>query len=126
MAQKDAFKTGPQHLARFRSSTPVWCGPLAAALVVSSVVWLDPAQASAVDRVNAGEVSCGQLQSIINTKGAAIVRYPSTSVPGLPRYDTFVRTGSLCERNQVQTGRKLRSRDGECHVVSCQISNHQN
>jgi len=126
MARNAAFKTGLQHLARIRSKMPVGCGPLAAALVVSAIVWLDPTQASAVDRVNAGEVICGQLQSIINTKGAAIVRYPSTSVPGLPRYDTFVRTGSLCDRNQVLTGRNLRSRDGECHVVSCQISNHQN
>jgi hypothetical protein len=52
--------------------------------------------AGAIERHNASQMTCEELQSTLMSEERAIVRTPSSSVPGMMRYDIYVADESAC------------------------------
>ncbi|MEM9107376.1 MAG: hypothetical protein AAGC96_17130, partial [Pseudomonadota bacterium] len=51
----------------------------------------------AINRYNVTTMTCASIQQRVQSEGAAILRWESTRVPGLPLYDRYVRNSGFCE-----------------------------
>lgn len=76
--------------------------------------------AQAISRYDSTRLSCARIHSIINSQGAAIMRYPSTRVPGLVLYDRYVRNGAQCMVGEAAVLSYIPAADTKrCPVYSC-------
>jgi hypothetical protein len=81
---------------------------------------LSAGTAQAISRYESTKLSCARIHGIINAQGAAIMRYPSTRVPGLVLYDRYVRNGTLCMVGEAATLRYIPAADTKrCPVYAC-------
>ena len=68
-------------------------------LIAASLCLASVGAASAqepINRYNIQNMTCNQVQSIVNQQGAAILRYPSPSGSGRILYDRFVNNPAVC------------------------------
>ncbi len=81
---------------------------------------LSAGAAQAISRYDSTKLSCARIQAIIDSQGAAIMRYPSTRVRGLVLYDRYVRNGALCMVGEAATLRYIPAADTKrCPVYAC-------
>jgi hypothetical protein len=79
-----------------------------------------PLQAGAIERYTSTSMTCDRVQATINADGAAIMRYESTRVAGLPVYGRYVRNRQFCEFGQTTERSSLPTSDtGSCPVRKC-------
>lgn len=82
-----------------------------------------PALADPV-RVNALQHSCESLQQIVEENGAAIIRYPSRTKPGLTLYDRYISSVSYCGNRQMSETMSIPAADTKsCRVRHCVPAN---
>jgi hypothetical protein len=77
--------------------------------------------ADAIERHDASRMTCEELQSTLMSERRAILRTPSSRVPGMMRYDIYVADESAC--NMPPNGAvwaSVRTSDGQsCPVYRC-------
>lgn len=87
-----------------------------------SVVFLVllPIQAQAIERYTSTSMSCSEVQAAIKSDGAAIMRYQSTRVAGLPLYGRYVRSSQFCDGGQTTERTAIPAADTRsCRVLKC-------
>ena len=57
-------------------------------------------EAQAISRYNSTSMSCDEVKATVRGEGEAIMRWRSTTSPGLPRYGRFVRNRQFCRANE--------------------------
>ena len=81
--------------------------------------------AQAINRYNVNTMSCADVQSIVASQGAAILRYPSKRTPGLVLYDRYVRHSGFCEPGYYAKVGFVPTRDNpNCRVRHCKSINY--
>jgi len=77
------------------------------------------ADASAISRYDIGSLRCDKVQAILQSEGAAILRYRSPQ-NGLTLYDRFVSGRNFCRRTQDVDRVGLPTSDrASCPVYKC-------
>ena len=78
------------------------------------------ADAAAISRHDIGGMSCAKVKGIIQSEGAAILRYRSLHNPALTLYDRFVKDGRYCESSEVATRTSVPTADNYyCPLRKC-------
>jgi hypothetical protein len=76
-------------------------------------------EASAISRYDIGNMSCGKVQAILRSEGAAILRYRSKRT-GNVLYDRYVLNRSWCPSNQTTEYAGVPTADDpSCDVKRC-------
>jgi len=76
--------------------------------------------ALAIQRYNIETMSCASVQSTVDRDGAAILRWQSKRVPGLPIYDRYVRNFLFCDTDQYAKRDYVPTADNRsCRVYKC-------
>lgn len=89
-------------------------------LAFCAAVCLWGSSAMAIERYNSTSLACENVRQILRSQGAAILRYPSTRVPGLPLYDRYVRNSNSCSPGDYAERATVPTRDNPaCPVLNC-------
>jgi hypothetical protein len=89
-------------------------------ILVAMLCMIAATPALAISRYSALEHSCGSIQDIIQSQGAAIFRYPSPRKNGLTLYDRYVRNDMYCTSQQITETVLIPSSDSlRCPVRRC-------
>lgn len=89
-------------------------------LVAALSLSLVSADALAISRYNSQSMTCDSIQATIQREGSAILRYASTSTPGLPLYDRYVANGTYCGYGEsAETSSVPASDTPSCLVLAC-------
>ncbi|MGF0536463.1 hypothetical protein ACQQ2Q_00615 [Agrobacterium sp. ES01] len=92
---------------------------LAALVTVFSLAAAAPALA--ISRYNSPSLTCEQARDILRSEGAAILRYPSKNVAGLPLYDRYVKNSRYCDSNEYAEWSRIPTKDDPgCRVLACE------
>lgn len=79
-------------------------------------------EAQAISRHTSTSMSCDQVQATIREEGAAIMRYTSTRVAGLPRYGRYVSDRSFCKLEETTRLVSIPAADTKsCSVRECEL-----
>lgn len=85
-----------------------------------AVLVLSCAQALAIGRYDISGMSCDEVRAVVKRDGAAILRYPSRRVPGLPLYSRYVAHGGYCDASEYAVFTTVPARDNpQCPVLFC-------
>ena len=78
------------------------------------------ADAAAISRYDIGGISCAKVKGIIQSEGAAILRYRSQHNPALTLYDRYVKDGRYCESGEIATRTGVPTADSNyCPLRKC-------
>ena len=78
------------------------------------------ADASAISRYDIGNKSCAEVQDIVQTQRAVILRYRSQHNPALTLYDRYVKDGRYCESGEIATRTGVPTADSNyCPLRKC-------
>lgn len=89
-------------------------------ILFAGVLSLAASDALAVSRYDITNMSCAEVQAIIDKEGEAILRYGSSAFLGLPVYDRYVREQKFCESSEVLARTGVPSADKKyCVVHKC-------
>ena len=78
------------------------------------------ADASAISRYDIGGMNCAKVKGIIQSEGAAILRYRSWHNPALTLYDRFVKDSRYCQSSEVATRASVPTADNNyCPLRKC-------
>ena len=58
-------------------------------------------ETAAIDRHDTSRMTCAQVTATLQSERKAILRYPSSRVPGLIRYDKYVPDRNACSAGQL-------------------------
>lgn len=76
--------------------------------------------ALALSRYETTQLSCSRIQTILQSGGPAILRYPSPRNPGLTIYDTYVAQDGVCTTGGRGKLSSVPAADTKsCKVVQC-------
>lgn len=91
------------------------------AIAVSALVLaMATTTASAISRHNSTSLTCDRIQSIINSEGAAIMRYKSPRNPSLTLFDRYVSNGAFCDTEKYPILATIPAADtNRCLVFRC-------
>lgn len=90
------------------------------AVLIAFSLSLVSGQALAISRYNSQGMTCDRIQAAIKSEGAAILRYSSMRVPGLPLYDRYVANGSYCSFGEYAELTSVPASDTRsCLVLYC-------
>lgn len=88
---------------------------LAAAIAMAFV-----GESAAINRYQTTSMSCAKIKAILNSEGAAILRWQSTRNPGLPLYGRYVKSRQFCEQSEVTEYASVPTADTKsCSVRKC-------
>ncbi len=77
--------------------------------------------AGAVSRYSTPGLSCARVQAILESEGAAILRYPSRRNAQLTLYDIYAANTSYCPQNEIAKPATVPTSDNpRCRVRRCQ------
>lgn len=86
--------------------------------IVASATLASPALA--ISRVNTTNQSCAAVKGIVQSQGAAILRYPSRRNPDHMLYDRYVRSRHYCLLGEVTKRDTVPTADtAHCPVFKC-------
>jgi hypothetical protein len=78
------------------------------------------ADASAISRHDIDGMSCAKVKGIIQSEGAAILRYHSQHNPALTLFDRYVKDGRYCQSGEVATRAGVPTADSNyCPLRNC-------
>ena len=69
--------------------------------IALSILLAAAADASAISRYDIGSMSCARVKGIIQSEGAAILRYRSQHNPALTLYDRYVKDVRYCQSGEI-------------------------
>jgi hypothetical protein len=88
--------------------------------IALSILLAAAADASAISRYDIGSMSCARVKGIIQSEGAAILRYRSQHNPALTLYDRFVADGRYCQSGEIATRTGVPTADSNyCPLRKC-------
>jgi hypothetical protein len=88
--------------------------------IALSILLAAAADASAIARYDIGSMSCARVKGIIQSEGAAILRYRSQHNPALTLYDRFVSDGRYCQSGEIATRTGVPTADSNyCPLRKC-------
>lgn len=92
--------------------------------IAASILLMMTGTASAIERVDIQNMSCGQIQDVLKQQRAAILRYPSPSGSGRILYDRYVYDPIICSQGgEYPVQRFIPATDSRrCMTYSCQPS----
>ena len=89
---------------------------LACALVIFT------ADAQAISRYTSTSMSCDKVQATLSREGAAIMRYTSTRVAGMPLYGRYVSDRRFCKSDETTSRVSIPAADTKsCAVRECKL-----
>jgi hypothetical protein len=119
-SEKSAIDTKTSRAVQEKKSPNRHRGVAAAALLFPVLFMYQTNGAFAFMQYNAPSASCAKIQSVIQSEGAVVLRFPSTSVPVLTVLDVYVRDGSKCGFYSGVISATVPSADGPvCMVQKC-------
>lgn len=72
------------------------------------------------NRYDIDGMTCEQVQALLQSEGAATLRYQSKRVIGLPVYDRYVRNRQYCDMDQITSRTGIPTADKKyCAVFKC-------
>jgi len=75
--------------------------------------------AMAIERYQISRMTCGEVKSVVNGDGAAILRWTSKR-SGMPLYDRYVANGRFCAPGEVTSRASVPTQDlDSCPVLKC-------
>ena len=78
------------------------------------------ADASAISRYDIGNKSCAEVQGIVQSQHAVILRYRSPHNPALTLYDRYVSDSRYCQSDEIATRAGVPTADRSyCPVRNC-------
>lgn len=79
-----------------------------------------PAEAFAISQLQTGTASCERVQALLQSDGAAILRWRSATRPDLPRYGRFVSSSRFCTPGEGAFAAFVPTADDPtCQVFKC-------
>ena len=70
-------------------------------LLIALPLLLVVGETAAIDRHDTSRMTCAQVTATLQSERKAILRYPSSRVPGLIRYDKYVPDRNACSAGQL-------------------------
>ncbi len=89
-------------------------------LVLAMIATLAVTNASALERIYSADATCSQIKSVLERDGAAIIYYPSRSIPGLNLFNRFAKSANFCDSGRTQAFAIKTSDSNVCKVRICQ------
>jgi hypothetical protein len=81
---------------------------------------LTAGDAFAIERYTSTNLDCSEIRAIVAREGAAIMRYGSKRVPGMPLYNRYVVNRQYCRQDQETRIVYIPSADAPmCTVKEC-------
>ena len=78
-------------------------------------------EAYAISRYQSTSMSCGQVRAALQREGAAILRWQSKRVAGLPLYNRYVANSRFCRSDERAVTATVPTRDDDaCWVRKCE------
>ena len=78
-------------------------------------------EAGAIERHDMSQMTCEEVRSTLQSEGKAILRAPSSHVPGMMRYDVYASNRNACGAPPAGGVRAtVKTSDGPCYVYRCQ------
>ena len=88
-------------------------------IAVAISMLLVTADAMAIPRPDVTKMTCANVQAVIRSEGAAILRYRSPST-GAMLYDRYVRDSSFCQASETTAPASVPTADRDaCPVKKC-------
>lgn len=89
-------------------------------ILVCVVTAVSATSADAISRYNTGGMTCSAIRGALAREGAAVLRYPSKRVAGLPLYDRYVSSDRFCASNEYAEDDTVPAKDTDaCPVLRC-------
>jgi hypothetical protein len=89
-------------------------------LLIALPLLLVVGETAAIDRHDTSRMTCAQVTATLQSERKAILRYPSSRVPGLMRYDTYVPDRQACSAGQLPVMSNVPTTDTKsCRVFRC-------
>lgn len=89
-------------------------------LIIPLILFSTITHAQAVERLYASRMSCEQIKAVLEQDGAAIIYYPSRSIPGLNLFDRFASASNHCDTTQRIAPFAITTSDSNaCKVAIC-------
>ena len=89
-------------------------------VLIALCLSLVAAEAHAISRYSSTSMSCGEVKATVRGEGEAIMRWTSTTNPGLPRYGRFVRNSRFCGTAERAETSYIPTADRKsCAVLEC-------
>ncbi len=77
--------------------------------------------AHAISRYQSTSMTCDAIRAAVSREGAAILRYESKRVKGLPLYGRYVRDRGQCRMDEYAKRQFVPARDTDrCPVLACE------
>ncbi|HEY5817308.1 MAG TPA: hypothetical protein VIU14_02755 [Mesorhizobium sp.] len=90
-------------------------------LPMTLLLALAGSQAHAIERYQTMRMTCGEVQSVLQNEGAAILRWQSRNGSNLPRYDRYVVDSRFCNFDEFTRYEGVPTRDNPaCGVYKCE------
>jgi hypothetical protein len=70
------------------------------AVLLTLCLSLAAIEAHAISRYNSTSMTCDEVKAAVGAEGEAILRWRSTTVPGLQRYGRFVSSQEFCRMSE--------------------------
>ncbi len=94
--------------------------PRLAALLGGLAVLGTVTHTNAIERYDAAKMTCPALQALLAAQGKAVLRTPSSRVPGMMLYDVYVARRQACTGQTWPRRRHVATSDVEsCPVYHC-------
>ena len=89
-------------------------------LSVTLLMLLAAGQASAIERYNTSKMTCAEVTAALQSEGKAILRYPSSRIPGMMRFERYVAERHMCGVGYLAIVTKVPTSDTKaCRVIRC-------
>ncbi|MEX0344350.1 MAG: hypothetical protein AB3N20_05470 [Rhizobiaceae bacterium] len=89
-------------------------------MILAMIFAAASSNALALERLYSANITCDQVKSVLERDGAAIIYYPSRSIPGLNLINRFVKTANFCESAKRALPFAIKTRDTNvCKVPIC-------
>jgi hypothetical protein len=74
-------------------------------------------EAAALEQLESKKMTCEELKAALRSEGKALIRYPSSRVAGMTRYDMYVGGKQFCMRLQFVARATVPTSDTKSCVV---------
>jgi hypothetical protein len=81
---------------------------------------LAASQAIAIERHDTSKMTCAQVTATLQSEGKAILRYPSSRIDGMMRFEKYVAERHMCGVGNMAIVAKVPTSDSKaCRVIRC-------
>ncbi len=88
-------------------------------LILAMIVTTATTNALALERLYSADETCDQIKSVLARDGAAIIYYPSRSIPGLNLLNRFATSAEFCDSRRIQKFAIKTSDSDICRISIC-------